>query len=223
VDYDEAYGGTADFFGPDPDPILVRYLGRIDRGRPVLDVGTGQGRHAVYVARAGFTVDAVDPSRVAIETVRARAAEEGLPIRTHRCGFETFVPPVDAYSAALLLGLIQELRWESIRTLVERALLWSRPKALVFVTAFGTEDPSFADQAAGSKVIGKNSYLNQDGSVRTFLEPGEILRLFPACSVLHHWEGLGPEHRHGGSPPERHGRVEAIFQSPARSEDPAPP
>jgi hypothetical protein len=29
---------------------------------------------------------------------------------------------------------------------------------------------------------------------------------------LHHWEGMGPEHRHGDSPMERHAMTEVVFQ-----------
>ena len=44
------------------------------------------------------------------------------------------------------------------------------------------------------------------------IEPGELVQLFPGFSVLHSWEGLGPEHRHGDGPVERHGRAEAILR-----------
>ena len=60
--------------------------------------------------------------------------------------------------------------------------------------------------------MGKGSYADDAGRVRTFLEPGELVELLPGFSVEHYWEGLGPEHRHGEGAPERHGKVEAVFR-----------
>ncbi|MCD4751382.1 MAG: hypothetical protein K8R59_18600 [Thermoanaerobaculales bacterium] len=40
--------------------------------------------------------------------------------------------------------------------------------------------------------LGPGSFAHADGRIRTYLEAGEILRLFPDWDVIHHWEGLGP-------------------------------
>ncbi len=47
---------------------------------------------------------------------------------------------------------------------------------------------------------------------RTYLESGELAALFPDFELVHSWDGLTPEHRHGDGPPERHGRAEAVFR-----------
>ncbi|MGO1052291.1 class I SAM-dependent methyltransferase [Crossiella sp. CA198] len=81
------------FFAATPDENLVSYLDRglITPGR-ALDLGCGPGRNAVHLAAAGFTVDAIDLSRTALDWARdrARAAEVEIDFR---CG--------DAFSADL--------------------------------------------------------------------------------------------------------------------------
>jgi SAM-dependent methyltransferase len=74
------------FFARKPDENLVSYLDRglIRPGR-ALDVGCGPGRNAVHLARAGFTVDAVDLSPEAISWASARAEEAGVDVH-FRCG-----------------------------------------------------------------------------------------------------------------------------------------
>ena len=64
------------------------------------------GRHALFLARAGFSVDAIEPSAVAVETVAAIAAREQLAIRTHHGGFEQFAPPAMPYGGVLLFGIL---------------------------------------------------------------------------------------------------------------------
>ncbi len=36
--------------------------------------------------------------------------------------------------------------------------------------------------------------------------------LFVKLEVVHTWEGLGQEHRHGDGPTERHGLAEAVLR-----------
>ena len=48
-----------------PSPILIKHLPLADMGR-ALDIATGSGRNALYLAEQGFVVDAVDISDEAL-------------------------------------------------------------------------------------------------------------------------------------------------------------
>jgi SAM-dependent methyltransferase len=65
---------------PDPSPILRDYVAEIPAGR-ALDVATGTGRNAVFLAERGYAVEAVDQSRAGLELTRERAAERGVADR----------------------------------------------------------------------------------------------------------------------------------------------
>ena len=65
---------------PDPDPLLDRYLDAFPEGR-ALDVATGTGRNAVFLAEAGYRVDALDQSRAGLEILRENARERGVADR----------------------------------------------------------------------------------------------------------------------------------------------
>jgi cyclopropane fatty-acyl-phospholipid synthase-like methyltransferase len=210
--YDEAYSNIEHVFGDRPEKILEKHFKKLSGIRPVLDIGAGQGRHALFLAREGFNVDAVDPSRVAIETLSEKAAKEKLSIRTHQCGFEDFVPQTDYYAGIAVFGLIQTLDWESIGRLIDKIDRWTGPGSLVFVTIFTTADPLYDHHSQTWIKIGNNSFSNKDGSIRTYLDPGEILELFGQYETVHHWEGMGPRHRHGDGPLEQHAMAEAVFQ-----------
>lgn len=212
INYDQAYAATADYFGAEPEEILKSHYHRLDKSMPVLDIGAGQGRNAFFLAREGFAVDAIDPSKVAIEMVSTAAVKNGLPVRACRSGFATFLPQTSFYSGILIFGLIQELHWESIELLLERVHLWTRDGSLVFVTAFTTDDASCLVHSQTSKAIGRNSFVDHEGNISTYLRPGHIVELFSQYKAIYHWEGIGPEHRHGKGPAERHAKVEAVFR-----------
>ncbi len=67
--YDEGYRRCGCFWGTTPGSYLnalVRDLGSF-RGLRILDAGCGEGKNAVFLARRGAIVDAVDVSTIAIE------------------------------------------------------------------------------------------------------------------------------------------------------------
>lgn len=210
--YDETYKKTENVFGIEPEVILKEYIHKVDKTKPVLDIGIGQGRNSFYLAKEGFQVDGIDPSEVAVESVLNISQKEKFKINASPVGFHEFTPKNQPYSAIFVFGLIQILNWESIHTLLSRIDKWTQKGSLVFITAFGINDATYIKYSTEWKQIGKNSFSNGNGNYRTFLEPGEIIELFKDYNSIYHWEGLGPEHRHGNSPIERHDMIEIIIE-----------
>jgi SAM-dependent methyltransferase len=62
---------------PDPAPVLERYVETFPDGR-ALDIATGTGRNSVFLAEQGYTVDALDRSRVGLEVARENAENGGV-------------------------------------------------------------------------------------------------------------------------------------------------
>jgi tellurite methyltransferase len=210
--YDDYYRSTPDVFGSAPNQILVERAELIDPTTTALDIACGQGRNSFFLARSGITVHSLDSSVEAVRKVKAVAEKEGLAIRTIHSGFADLQPEAGGYGAILVFGLIPDLKREHVAALValiEKALA---PKGLLFITAFGTWDPAFENHRRVWTEDSENSFCSLDGVVRTYLEPGELVALFPGLEVIHTWEGLGPEHRHGDGAPERHGLAEAVLR-----------
>lgn len=76
---------------PDPSPVLRNYVEELPAGR-ALDVATGTGRNAVFLATAGYTVDAVDQSREGLRIARENAATRGVdgPVNWIQADIPTF-------------------------------------------------------------------------------------------------------------------------------------
>jgi len=68
-----------------PHPLLIQAAEMLPPGR-ALDLACGPGRHALYLARLGWRVTAVDSSAVAIGLLRAQST--GLPIDIHLADLE---------------------------------------------------------------------------------------------------------------------------------------
>ena len=76
--WDERYKQDGDRIRQ-PAGFLVAQLHRLPRGR-ALDLATGSGRNAIFLAREGYQVDAVDSSAVAVEKLSSLVKQESLSI-----------------------------------------------------------------------------------------------------------------------------------------------
>ena len=78
--WNERYRGGSYEERTHPAALVAEWAPRLPLGR-ALDVACGAGRNALYLAAAGFDVDAIDISSVALERARRSAAERHLSVR----------------------------------------------------------------------------------------------------------------------------------------------
>ncbi len=96
--YDKYYQ-TANLFG-DPYPELITFFEQLPQKGTVLDLGCGQGRDALFLARLGYTVTGVDTSEVGLRQMEAQAKKEGLVVRAIVADLYTF-DHIEAYDIIL--------------------------------------------------------------------------------------------------------------------------
>jgi SAM-dependent methyltransferase len=80
VDWDERFERGQYPQDPEPSELLRSTVASAPEGR-ALDIATGTGRNAVFLAERGYRVDAIDRSRAGLEITRERAAERGVEDR----------------------------------------------------------------------------------------------------------------------------------------------
>lgn len=84
TDWDERFESGKYPQEPEPSGLLQRYVDALPTGR-ALDVATGTGRNAVFLADRGHRVDALDKSRAGLEITRDRAAARGSTTGSNSC------------------------------------------------------------------------------------------------------------------------------------------
>jgi SAM-dependent methyltransferase len=152
-----------------PTPFLLQWLDHVPKGR-ALDVATGTGRNALALAEAGFEVDAVDISAVAIERARAEAGRRGLGVTWSVADLDTDPLPGDDYDLITVVRYRNRGLWRPLASalapdgwiLIEHHLRTHRQDAV------GPSDDAFR------------------------LEPGELLEAFADLRIVHYSERVEP-------------------------------
>ena len=78
VTYDKYYQ-TENLFG-EPYPALIDFFAEYPKKGKVLDLGCGQGRDAIQLARLGFEVTGIDNSKVGIKQLNRVANTENISL-----------------------------------------------------------------------------------------------------------------------------------------------
>lgn len=158
-------------FEPFPDAPadwLVEHAALLGRGGRALDIACGDGRNALYLARLGFEVDAVDISDVAIDALRATAPERAPSVHPRVVDLEREPLPVGEYDVVLNFNYLQRDLFGAL----ERAL---RPGGWL---VFETMGRAHIDEL-GKRI--NPIYVLHDN---------ELLRAFPGLRVRRYREGV---------------------------------
>lgn len=112
---------AADDAEPVPSEFLVEFEGRLPRDGRVLDLACGRGRNAVWLARRGFRVDAVDFSSIALAKAMTLAARHGVAdrVRTLEHDLARGLPALaNPYDLVLCLHYRDASIWPALSPLV---------------------------------------------------------------------------------------------------------
>lgn len=116
-DWDEAYRSGQyrkewDYSPGSQEIATCAALGVFPREGVILDIGCGSGSDAVFLAKLGYNVKALDISTKALELVKQKAAKSGVTVETVRGNAMSM--PIDARSVdfALDRGMLHNLNNE---------------------------------------------------------------------------------------------------------------
>lgn len=127
--------------------------------RRVLDLGCGNGRHAIYFAREGFDACGIDISATAIEWAKDWAGKEGLQI-DFRVGDITQLPyPDQSFDVIVSHGVLDHVPMEDAKRAVSEAARITRPGGLFYFDLKSADDAEFGV----GEPAGTNTFVISDG------------------------------------------------------------
>jgi SAM-dependent methyltransferase len=164
--WDERYrtgAHAASDFSTEPSPLLVATASKLPPGN-ALDLASGTGRNALWLAEHGWRVTAIDGSSAAIDILRERAAARHLAINPRITNLEKHEYAI-APSTWDLIAMCYYLQ----RDLFEHAKNGTIPGGVLIAIVHITEP---GEEPTGHR-----------------LRPGELAEYFRGWEILHYAEG----------------------------------
>lgn len=123
------------FLHPHPDMEGLARTLRERGATAVLDLGSGSGRHVVFLARHGFDVTGFDESPEGIALTRETLDAEGLRAHLDRGDMLRGLPyPDDCFDAVVSVQVIHHGTRAAVQGVIDEITRVLRPGGLAFVT-----------------------------------------------------------------------------------------
>jgi SAM-dependent methyltransferase len=163
--WESRHGARAEDAERPPSAFLAEHVGQLPPGR-ALDVACGDGRHALYLARQGWQVDAIDFARAGLQRLRAAAGREQLRVHAVQADLEQFPLPRDRYDVVVNVRYLQRSLFDPLKAAARRGGM------VVFET-----------------FLRDQQQLGHPRNPAYLLEPGELRARFADFEILAYEEG----------------------------------
>ncbi len=157
----------------DPVVPVIKKILEYRQSRTAIDVGAGLGHHAVFLAEHGFTVDALDTSVEAMNSLAEIARERNLPI-TSSVGDVRELTLDKQWDVVVCTFVLHFLQDEEVDKAIVDLKAITKPGGIVVVANHTTENNA-AERARKPHLFA----------------PQELKERFADWEVLYHWQGLG--------------------------------
>ena len=134
--WDERYSQPGFAYGVEPNKFLASVAGNIPSG-PVLCLGEGEGRNAVFLAGLGYRVVAVDQSAAGLAKARELADSRGVAIETIQADLAKF--PIEPGAWAGIVSIFCHLPTTIRVPLLHGVISGLRPGGVFILEAYTPE------------------------------------------------------------------------------------
>lgn len=169
--WDERFKGKDFTFGKEPNPFLKKHIHLLPRGK-TLDLASGEGRNAVFLAQHGFDVDAVDISEVGLKKTQKLAKEAGVKVHTICADLKVYPIEKEKYD------LIANFYFLS-RSLIPKIKKGLKKGGRIIFETYILEHRNISSEGPKDR--------------KYYLKPNELLWLFKDSRVLFYREGIFKE------------------------------
>ncbi len=162
---------------PSEDCVFLQKKWQAEGARSVLDLGCGLGRHALYFARNGFDVTAVDLSEDAVRYVKEKAEEEGLRIICKMADMTGLPFEAHSFDRVFSYHVISHQDTTGVQKVIDEIARVLKPDGRVFLTLCSKEHFAFSEESFPR--VDENTVLKTEGAeveVPHFFADKEIIK-----------------------------------------------
>lgn len=193
MNYNNLYKQHQKVWGQGPNKLLQMVWKKAEPGSCFLDLGCGQGRDSLFMAKQGFQVTAVDKSIEGINNLKQLAKENNFEKIQVICqDIKDFEIEKDKYSIINVFNASQFLKKEDALKIIKALKENLKINGFIIIEGFTAKDPLFKEG-------------------RGFFKPKELQNLFSDFKIILYKEAIIDDAGHPGfEQPHQHGVVRLI-------------
>jgi 2-polyprenyl-3-methyl-5-hydroxy-6-metoxy-1,4-benzoquinol methylase len=164
-----------------PEKEVIRIAKKLRQGR-VLDVGSGMGRHTLFLAQNGFEVWSFDFTEQAIEQTKAKLACRGLSAKVFTADFRDFDYGENEFDLILSMNVIHHAEKQEVERVCHN-IVRGLKKGGYFLAFL----PAMRSIKANEKLVAKQTVIPTSGpekNIPHFLfSKKDLKELFKGCKL----------------------------------------
>jgi len=187
------------------------FNGRDLSGKHALDLGCGEGRYSLFLAKNGCRVTAVDRSEAGVQKLQTTAEIQHLDISPRIMDIEAFDFGDDRYDIIVAATILDHLD-DALRARIAEGIASALSHGgILYANVFTVDDPGLLLQR-GEMEIPPETVSETAECMAHYFDRGELVNLFSGLHVLYYYEGIEPDASHGR--PHRHGWACLLAKKP---------
>lgn len=197
--FDSEYGRVDSYWGNQPNLLVSMVGGRLKPDSRILEVGCGEGRNAIFLARLGFDVVATDIAVKGIEKARHLAEMNDCCPEFIKLDAHDPHSHLGGFDCVLLINVLQLLRSEMIPERMSHFQSIVLPGGVMAVEVFTVDDPLYKNHIQSGKPTLAPLTINHPsrGYPVRFFDGGEVASYFENWDLIYYNEGLMQDKPHG--------------------------
>ncbi|MDA8405212.1 MAG: class I SAM-dependent methyltransferase [Desulfobacteraceae bacterium] len=215
--FNTVYQSSGCYYGQELRPEFTAHFGNQDiQGLQALDLGCGEGRYALYLARKGCEVTAIDRTPAGIQKLRALAQNHYLHVIASVVDIADFIFPENRFDIIVAATVLDHLGEDLRRRTIAGMRSALKPGGILYVNVFTVDDPGYLlkQTAAGENPLpGADSDVSDTAfCMEYYFTPNELRSCFNGYTLLYYYEGVEPDLSHGR--PHHHGWACLLARKP---------